>query len=191
MTSPSGDGESPASAATGVEQGLATSPGRRTTTGKSGSTSARKLRAASDNTDPRRWRHEPDTFKTLHGSGLLRRALRQFGWEAGKVGEAVRWMAHRFRRLRPTSSATCSDGESLVAFLRKHFLWGCQTYDPTKAKASARRRARIADEAWIAPSLRLDDKALDAYLKGVVGLSEAELCSFRRFRAFGATTRVG
>ncbi len=96
--------------------------------------------------------------------------------------EAVEWAAPRLRSLRPASSGTCSDGGMLTAFIRKHFLWGCRTFDPDKAKASARLRARIADKARIAPSLRLDDKALDAYLKGVAGLTGEEMECVRRFR---------
>ena len=80
-------------------------------------------------------------------------------------------------------SATCSDDGTLAAFIRRHFLWGCRTYDPAKAKASARLRARIADEARIAPSLRLDDKVLEAYLRNVVCLTAEEMQRVRRFRA--------
>ena len=43
-------------------------------------------------------------------------------------------------------------------------------------------RVRAEDEARIAPSLRLSDKALDAYIKGVAGLSAKELECVRRFR---------
>jgi len=181
--SPLGDGESPATGVSGVRQRLVTSPSRQAVARKRGSTSARNPQATPDNIDPKRWLREPDTFRALHDSGLLRRALREHGWEASRVEEAVRRTMPRLRRLRPASSATCSDDESLAAFLRKHYLWGCRTYDPAKAKASARLRARMADQARIAPSLRLDDGALSIYLKGVAGLSEDELRSFRRFRS--------
>ncbi len=149
---------------------------------KRGSTSARNPHAASDNTDPTRWLSEPDTFRVLHGSGLLRRALREHGWNPSRVDEAVEWAAPRLRSLRPSSSATCSDDKTLAAFLKKHYLWGCRTYDPAKARTSARTKARIADDARIAPSLRLDDRTLDAHLKGVAGLTETEMRSLRRFR---------
>jgi hypothetical protein len=165
--------------------GLATSPiPGADPDGKRGSTSARRVRkpAPSDVPDPERWRREPDTFRALHESGLLRRALREHGWDAGKAGEAVQWMAPRFRTLRPASSATCSDGRGLAAFLRKHYLWGCRTYDPKKARASARAQARAEDEARIMPSLRVSDKALEAYLTRVVGLSGKEMALFLRFR---------
>ena len=177
-------------------KGLATSPtgecgqpgrvarptGGDATGEKRGSGSARKARTASDNTDPARWLREPDTFRALHGSGLLRQALRLFGWDHAQSGEAVSWMAPRFRGLRPSSSATCSDDRGLAAFLRKHYLWGCRTYDERKAKGNARARARAGDEARIASSLRIGDKALEAYLRVVAGLSRAEMESVRRFR---------
>ena len=166
--------------------GRAVRPSNRdTTAGKRGSGSARHIRkpAPSDVPDPARWLREPDTFRTLHESGLLRRALREHGWDAGKVGEAVQWMAPRFRALRPSSSATCSDDRGLAAFLRRHYQWGCRTYDERKAKGNARARARAEDEARIAASLRLGDgKALDAYLTRVVGLSGKEMTLFLRFR---------
>jgi len=91
-------------------------------------------------------------------------------------------MVPRFRRLRPTSSRTCSDPETLAAFLRKHYLWGCRTYDAAKAMGSAKARARAKDEARIMPSLRVSGKALEAYLTRVVGLSGKEMALFLRFR---------
>jgi hypothetical protein len=158
--------------------------GRDATAGKRGSTSARHVRkpAPSDGADPTRWLREPDTFRALHESGLLRQALPLFGWDPAQSGEAVQWMAPRFRGLRSASSATCSDPETLAAFLRKHYLWACGTYDPKKAKAGARAKARAEDEARIAASLRLGDKALEAYLRVVAGLSGKEMESVRRFR---------
>jgi len=165
-------------------EGLVTSPNPEAIAAKKrGSTSARKAQTASDNIDPKRWLREPDTFRALHGSGLLRQTLRQFGWEAALAADGAAWMAPRFRALRPSSSATCSDPETLAAFLRKHYLWGCRTYDPQKARASARAKARAKDEARIAASLRLGDRALEAYLRVVAGLSRAEMESVRRFRA--------
>lgn len=175
VASPIGDGGWPGR--------VARPTGGGTTGEKRGSTSARKAQAASDNTDPERWLREPDTFRALHESGLLRRALREHGWDAGKAGEAVSWMAPRFRALRPSSSATCSDDRGLAAFLTRHYLWGCGTYDPKKARESARAKARAEDEARIASSLRLGDRALEAYLQVVAGLSRAEMESVRRFRA--------
>ncbi len=184
VTSPSGEGRPPAVDSPGIRQGLVTSSRRRSAAiRKSGSGSAREANSSSDNTDAARWRREPDTFRALHESGLLRRALREHGWNPSRVDEAVEWAAPRLRSLRPASSATCSDDKALTAFLRKHYLWGCKTYDPAKARASARARARIADEARIAPSLRLDDTTLRIYLKGVVGLSDEEMKCIRRFRA--------
>ena len=97
--------------------------------------------------------------------------------------EAVEWAAPRLRSLRPASSGTCSDGNTLASFLRRHFLWGRRTYDPAKAKASARSRTRLADEARIAPSLRFDDRALEAYLRNVACLTGEEMECVRRFRA--------
>jgi hypothetical protein len=182
VTSPIGYGEAPAAGLIGVGQGLVASPIPGAIAGKRGSGSARKAQAASDNTDPTRWLREPDTFRALHGSGLLRQALRLFGWDAARAAEAVSWMAPRFRRLRPTSSRTCSDPETLAAFLRKHYLWGCRTYDAAKAMGSARARARAKDEPRIMPSLRVNDKALEAYLTRAVGLSGKEITLFLRFR---------
>ncbi len=158
--------------------------GGASTEGKRGSTSARHVRkpAPSDGADPTRWLREPDTFRALHGSGLLRQALRLFGWDPAQSGEAVSWMVPRFRALRPASSATCSDGRGLADFLTRHYLWGCRTYDPKKARASARAKARAEDEARIMPSLRVSDKALEAYLQVVAGLPRAEMESVRRFR---------
>jgi len=158
--------------------------GRDTTAGERGSTSARHVRkpAPSDGADPTRWLREPDTFRALHGSGLLRQALRLFAWDAALAAEAVSWMVPRFRRLRSASSRTCSDPETLAAFLRKHYLWGCRTYDAAKAMGSARARARAKDEARIMPSLRVSDKALEAYLTRAVGLSGKEMALLLRFR---------
>jgi len=183
VTSPSGNGESPASDSLGVGQELTASPFRKTVAVKAReSRPSRKAHHASDITDTARWRREPDTFRVIHDSGLLYCVLREFGWDESRVGKAVEWAAVRLRRLRPTSSATCSDDNTLTAFLRKHYLWGCRTYDPAKAKASARLKARMADEARIASSLRLDDKALDAYLRNVVGLSARDIKHFIAFR---------
>jgi len=189
-TSPIGEGGQPGRVVRPTGEGgrgecVVRPSGRDTTAGKHGSTSARHVRkpAPSDGADPTRWLREPDTFRALHGSGLLRQALRLFGWDAARAAEAVSWMAPRFRSLRPSASATCSDDRGLAAFLRKHYLWGCRTYDPKKAKASARAKARAEDEARIKPSLRASDKALEAYLRVVAGLSRAEMESVRRFRA--------
>jgi len=178
------DSASPVGA--GSCRGRAVRPsGRDTTTGKRGSGSARHVRkpAPSDVPDPGRWPREPDTFRALHGSGPLRQALRLHGWDPARAAEAAAWMAPRFRTLRPASSATCSDNPGLAALLRKHYLWRCRTYDPKKAEASARAKARAEDEARIASSLRLGDRAMEAYLRVVVGLSRAETESLRRFRA--------
>jgi hypothetical protein len=189
-TSPIGEGGRPGRAmrltGEGGRGGRVVRPTGGDATGeKRGSGSARSVRkkVPPDGADPTRWLRGPDTFRALHGSGLLRQALRLFGWDAAQSGEAVSWMAPRFRTLRPASSATCSDGRGLAAFLRKHFLWGCRTYDEGKAKGNARAKARAEDEARIASSLRLGDKALEAYLRVVAGLSRPEMESVRRFRA--------
>jgi hypothetical protein len=183
VTSPSGNGESPASDSLGVGQELTASPFRKTVAVKTReSRSSRKAHHASDITDTARWLREPDTFRVLRDSGLLYRVLREFGWDESRVGKAVEWAAVRLRRLRPASSATCSDDSTLTKFLRKHYLWGCRTYDPAKAKASARLKARIADEGRIAPSLRLADKVLNVYLRNVVGLSARDMNYFIAFR---------
>ena len=70
---------------------------------------------------------------------------------------------------------------ALRAFLRRHYLWGCRTYDPSKA-GKGRARARAEDEARIAGSLRLDDKLVAAYLSKARGLGKSEMAAFRRFR---------
>ena len=158
------------------------SPSRKAAAKKRGSGPSLKAHAASDITDTARWLRESDTFKVLHESGLLYRVLREFRWDASRVEEAVEWAAPRLRRLRPASSATCSDDRTLAAFIRKHYLWGCGTYDPDKAKASARIRARAEDEARIAPSLGLADKVLNVYLRNVVGLSAQDIKHFIAFR---------
>ncbi len=177
-------------------EGLVTSPIRSSAAVKKcGSRPVRTPHAASGITDTARWLREPDTFRVLHDSGLLYRVLREFGWDVSRAGEAVEWAAPRLRRLRPASSATCSDDNTLAAFIRKHYLWGCKAYDPVQAKASTRLKARIADEARIAPSLRLADKALDAYLKHVVGLSTRgmkHVIAFRRLeRAYAGRVACG
>lgn len=184
--SPSGYGEPPAMGSIRVGQGLTTSP-RTAATRIRGHGSARKAHTMPDITDTVCWLREPDTFRVLRDSGLLYRVLREFGWDVSRVEEAVEWAAPRLRILRPASSATCSDHGRLTAFIRKHYLWGCRTYDPLKARESARIRARAEDEARIAPSLRLDDRALDAYLKNVVELSAEEM---RRFTAFRRLERA-
>ena len=124
---------------------------------------------------------EPDTFKALHDSKVLQESLREFGWDPKCADDAVERMALRFRAVRPASSRTCGDPCALRAFLKRHYLWGCRTYDPSKA-GKGRTRARAEDEARIAGSLRLNDRLVEAYLSKVRGLGKSELTAFRRFR---------